>query len=229
MKNLILLHGALGHSSNFEAYESFLSSHFNVHKILFHGHGGTDIPAEGLSIGLYIEQLQQYIEQHQLKDVHVFGYSMGGYVALCHALQYPGNIVSILTLATKLHWTVEGAAKEVKMLEPELIEAKVPKYAAQLVALHGENHWNQLLPAVAKLMIHLAENPLLSQAQYEALNLPVQLMVGDKDAMVSLDETLHAAKHIPNANFAVLPATKHPVEMVRTGLFLALMKDFWKI
>ncbi|KAA5537094.1 alpha/beta hydrolase [Taibaiella lutea] len=229
MKNLILLHGALGHSSNFEPYESFLSQHFNVHKVLFHGHGGSEIPAAGLSIELYVEQLQQYLEQQELNDIYVFGYSMGGYVAMCHALQYPGKITSILTLATKLNWTIEGAAKEVKMLEPELIESKVPRYAAQLMTLHGENHWKQLLPAIATLMTRLAVKPLLTQTQYESLNLPVQMMVGDKDAMVSIDETLFATKNIPNANFAVLPDTKHPIEMARPELLIGLMKDFWKI
>jgi len=229
MKNLLLLHGALGHSSNFDPYEPFLAQHFHIHKISFHGHGGTDIPADGLSMELYVQQLDAYITEHGLTDVHVFGYSMGGYVALSHAIQYPGKIASILTLATKLNWTAEGAAKEVKMLEPEMIEAKVPKYAAQLKALHGEDHWKQLLPAVAGLMTRLAEKPLLNEQQYQSLGLPVQMMAGDKDAMVSMDETLHAVKHIPNANFAVLPDTKHPIEMVRPELLMGLMKDFWKL
>src|SRR5690242_6398274 len=138
MKQLILLHGALGHSSQFEPYEAFLSEHFIVHKILFHGPGGTAIPDKGLTLALYVQQLEDYMAAHQLQDVHIFGYSMGGYVALCHALQYPGKIASILTLATKLNWTPEGAAKEVRQLDPDLIETKVPKYAAQLKALHGE-------------------------------------------------------------------------------------------
>ena len=229
MKDLILLHGALGHSNNFEPYNSFLSQHFNVHTILFHGHGGTDIPQEGLNIELYVEQLHQYIEEKDLKDVYIFGYSMGGYVALCYALKQTGKVASILTLATKLHWTVEGATKETKMLDPEVIASKVQKYAAQLMALHGENHWKELLPATAGLMMRLAENPLLNSTAYQSLNIPVQMMVGDKDVMVTIDETLDAVRNIPGANIAVMPNTKHPIDIVRPELLISLMKDFWKI
>lgn len=229
MNHLILLHGALGHSNNFESYIPFLSQHFIVHKLLFSGHGGSTIPTEGLSIELYVQQLEDYITTHNLSDVYIFGYSMGGYVALRHACQHPGKTASILTLATKLDWTPDTVAKETKMLDPDLIASKVPKYAAQLISQHGEEHWKWLLPAIAKLMTKLAEKPLLTEAAYADLTIPVQLMVGDKDVMVSIDETLHAAKSIPNARFAVLPETKHPIDMVRQDLLIGLIKDFWKL
>lgn len=229
MKDLILLHGALGHSSNFAPYEQWLSQNFNVHKILFAGHGGSTLPEEGISMEGYISQLHQYCEAHQLQDFNIFGYSMGGYVALCYAQQYPGKVSSILTLATKFNWTEEGAAKESKMLHPGTIAEKVPKYAAQLAALHGEDHWQALLPAVATMMISLGNKPLLFPDNLSQVSTKVQLMVGDKDVMVSLDETLQASKAIPEARFAVLPQTKHPIEQVRPSLLIAMMNDFWEL
>jgi pimeloyl-ACP methyl ester carboxylesterase len=229
VKDLILLHGALGHSKQFEPYEPFLSEHFRVHKLLFHGHGATKVPDAGLNMEQYTLQLQQYIEVHALKEVAIFGYSMGGYVALTYAMQPDSKAASVLTLATKLNWTPETVAKEIKMLDPDLISEKVPKYAAQLAALHGAEHWKQLLPAIAKLMTDLAEKPLLNNAQYRLLNLPVQMMVGDKDVMVSVAETLEATRNIPDSRLAVLPETKHPIDMVRPDLLIGLMKDFWKL
>jgi pimeloyl-ACP methyl ester carboxylesterase len=229
MKDLILLHGALGHSSNFEPYEHWLSEHFNIHKILFQGHGGSAIPEDGITMEDYITQLHQYCKTHHLEQCHVFGYSMGGYVALCFALQYPGKVASILTLATKLNWTEEGATRESKMLNPDVISEKVPKYAAQLASLQGEEHWKQLLPAIAGMMIGLGKTPILNAENYNAINARIQLMVGDKDVMVSLEETVQAAKAIPEARLAVLPNTKHPIEQVRPDLLMGLMKDFWEL
>jgi pimeloyl-ACP methyl ester carboxylesterase len=229
MKDLILLHGALGHSKDFDPYEALLSPYFNIHKILFQGHGGTEIPEAGLNIEGYVRQVQQYVAAHQLNEVHIFGYSMGGYVALRYAFGNPGKVASVLTLATKLEWTADGVLKETKMLDPELIQTKVPKYAAQLRSLHGEKDWALLLPAIAQLMQRLAGNPLLGKAEYESLNIPVQMMVGDKDAMVSMDETLDAVRNIANAGFAVLPHTKHSIDAVRVDLLTGLMLDFWKV
>ena len=229
MKHLILLHGALGHTTNFDPYLPWLSEHFKVHTFLFEGHGGVPLLNKEIRIKHYVSQLERYIEEQRLFDVHIFGYSMGGYVALCYALEFPQRISSILTLATKLNWTEEGALKESKMLNPEVIAEKVPKYAAQLAQLHGEEHWQMLLPAVADMMIHLGKKPMLDADNLKQLNLPIQLMIGDKDAMVTLEETLNAAKAIPNATLAVLPNSKHPIEQIRPQLLLDLMKDFWKI
>jgi pimeloyl-ACP methyl ester carboxylesterase len=177
----------------------------------------------------YVAQLHSYCEKHDLSNFHIFGYSMGGYAALAYAQQYPGKVASILTLATKLNWTEDGATKESKMLNPEVIAEKVPKYAAQLAGLHGDEHWKKLLPAIATMMVSLGKKPLLNEENYPTINTKVQLMVGDKDVMVSFDETLRASKAIPGARFAVLPETKHPIEQVRPPLLMAMMKDFWEL
>lgn len=177
----------------------------------------------------YVDQLHRYVVQHNLEEFAVFGYSMGGYVALCYALQYPGQISSLLTLATKLHWTAEGAARESQMLQPEVITEKVPRYATQLADLHGEEQWKHLLPAIAGMMTDLGNQTLLDTADYAKIGARTQLMVGDKDNMVSLAETQEAAALIPDARLAVLPGTKHPLEQVRVPLLKGLMCDFWSI
>lgn len=228
MQDLLLLHGALGHTQHFDPYLDWLKQHFRVHTFLFDGHGGTAIPANSIRMEHYVAQLHEYCSNHQLEQAHVFGYSMGGYVALAYALQQPGKIASILTLATKLNWTIEGAARESKMLNPDVIAEKVPKYAAQLEQLHGPG-WKDLLPAIAEMMNGLGARPLLDASQYTRIATRVQLMVGDKDVMVGIDETMEAAKLIPDARFAVMPATKHPLEQVRPDLLMAMMKDFWAL
>lgn len=229
MKNLILLHGALGHNSHFDAYIGWLSQSFTVHTLLFEGHGDSDLPVDGITMQHYVRQLHRFCEENQIEETHIFGYSMGGYVALCYAHQQPSRVSSVLTLATKLDWTLEGATKESRMLNPAAIKEKVPKYAARLSAFHGTDKWENLLPAIAGMMIDLGENPILNETYLSQLALPVQLMLGDKDIMVTLDETKRAADVIPAARLAVLPQTKHPLEQVRPQLLMDMMKDFWNL
>lgn len=229
MRNLILLHGALGHSDSFIPYEEWLASHFRVHKITFEGHGEAPIPDAALSIEMYTEQLHQYIHLHNLQQADIFGYSMGGYIALWYSIRYPGVLTSILTLATKLNWTEEGALKESRLLIPETIKAKVPKYADQLAAIHGEDKWGKLVQGIAGLMVQLGKKPLLYEENLKLIDIPVQLMTGDKDKMTSVSETCTAAALIPNAYLAILPDTGHPFEQVRPALLTSLMKDFWKL
>ncbi|MGL6128796.1 alpha/beta fold hydrolase [Chryseobacterium artocarpi] len=107
MPNLILLHGALGHSDIFNPYLEKLSSYFTIHTPLFSGHGSLEIPAEGINIEKYTQELAGYCAENNLKDVFIFGHSMGGYVALCYALKNPENVNSIITLGTKFEWSEE--------------------------------------------------------------------------------------------------------------------------
>lgn len=227
MPNLILLHGALGHSEIFEPLKTELSKYFTIHTPLFSGHGNTELPQNGIIIEKYTQELTEFIEKEKLDDVHIFGHSMGGYIALCYALENPENLNSIMTLGTKFDWTEEQAVKESKMLNPEVIAEKIPKYAELLEKQHGAK-WKKLLPAIAEMMISLGKNPPLKD-QLATINFPVQIMVGDKDNMVTLEESMNVYRSLPNAKLAVLPDTKHPMDKVRPNLLLDLMKDFWNL
>lgn len=227
MPNLILLHGALGHNSVFDPFKNELSKYFTIHTLLFSGHGNIDIPDNGITIEKYTEELKEFIEKENMNDVYIFGHSMGGYVALCYALKNPSTINSIMTLGTKFDWAEEQAIKESKMLNPEVIAEKVPKYAELLEIQHGAK-WKQLLPAIADMMVSLAKNPPLKN-NLSSINIPVQIMVGDKDNMVTLEESTEVYRNLPNAKLAVLPDTKHPMDKVRPNLLLNLMKDFWNL
>jgi pimeloyl-ACP methyl ester carboxylesterase len=227
MLNLILLHGALGHSQIFESLTEKLSLYFTIHAPLFSGHGTSELPEDGISIEKYSNELKEFIESNNLNDVYIFGHSMGGYVALCYAVQHPERLSSVITLGTKFHWTEEEALKESKMLNPETIAEKVPKYAALLEAQHGDK-WKQLLHSIADLMVSLGKNPPLKN-NLSTINIPVQIMVGDQDNMVTLEESTDVFRSLPNARLAVLPDTKHPMDKVRTDFLLNLLKDFWSL
>ncbi|MEG0927994.1 alpha/beta fold hydrolase [Chryseobacterium sp.] len=227
MPHLILLHGALGHSDIFKPYLEGLSSYFTIHTPLFSGHGNLELPTGGISIEKYTLELTEYCKDNNLKDVFMLGHSMGGYVALCYAMNNPENVNSIMTLGTKFDWNEDQALKESKMLNPDIILEKIPQYAQLLEIQHGTK-WKQLLPAIADLMINLGKNPPLNK-NLSIITIPVQIMVGDKDNMVSIEESTEVYKSLPNAKLAVLPDTKHPMEKVRPNLLLNLVKDFWNL
>lgn len=225
MLNLILLHGALGHSDVFKPFQEELSKYFTIHTPLFSGHGTIEIPEDGITIEKYTQELKEYIEKEHLKDVYIFGHSMGGYVALCYASQYPSTLYSVMTLGTKFDWTEEQALKESKMLNPDIIAEKIPKYAQLLENQHGSK-WRQLLPAIAEMMISLGKKPPLKD-NLATIPVPVQIMVGDQDNMVTIEESVKVYKSLPNARLAVLPDTKHVMDKVRPHVLLSAMKDFW--
>jgi pimeloyl-ACP methyl ester carboxylesterase len=218
MKNIILLHGALGAKTELLPLANTLSEDFQVHVLEFEGHGETPIKF-GFSIPHFADNLKTFITDNKFEGADVFGYSMGGYVALYLAANYPELLGDIITLGTKFHWTPEVASQEVRMLNPEKIEEKVPKFAAYLAQLHGADSWKQNMSNTAQLMLDLGNNELLHNLFVQVKN-TCHIMLGDADEMVTRDESLKATSAIPNANFQLLENTVHPIARVHVE-FLA--------
>jgi pimeloyl-ACP methyl ester carboxylesterase len=74
-------------------------------------------------------------------------------------------------------------------------------------------------------MTELGATPLVDQAILARITQPTRLMVGDRDTVVTVDETAAAARSLSAGEFAVLPNTPHPFEQVRIPLLVALLRD----
>jgi pimeloyl-ACP methyl ester carboxylesterase len=218
-KDLLILHGALGSIAQFNALKAKLSSHFNVYGFTFSGHGGVARQAE-FSVPQFVQELNTYIKANALEKPAIFGYSMGGYVAL-RASAEGLEFSAIVTLGTKLHWSPEGAAVEIQQLQPDLIEEKVPAFAAQQAALHAPLDWKTVMRDTADLMIALGNKPLLDTTQFARISCPVHCLRGDKDRMVGPGECAWAVAHIPDARYTELTDTPHPIERVDSTLLCA--------
>ncbi len=156
--------------------------------------------------------LEFVVKTHLIRPV-VFGYSMGGYVALHLASQKPGMLGDIITLGTKFEWSPEIAAKEIKMLDAKTISEKVPKFAEALQKRHG-NDWQLLLQKTADMMMELGNNNLLNPTAFSQIKSKVLIGLADGDTMVSVAETDNAASKIIAAKRYTLQSTKHPIETV---------------
>lgn len=214
MKNILLLHGALGAASVMEPLANRLNGEgFALQTLNFSGHGGVPF-TEGFGIDQFTTEVQAFLDEKGIEETDIFGYSMGGYVALNLARQHPGRVGRIATLATKFDWTPAGAEREAKMLDPDKIEAKVPAFAKQLEERHAPNDWKLLLRKTADMMLDLGQRPLLTPDVLSKITHPCLICLGDNDQMVSLAETTQAAEALPNGQMHVLEQTPHPFEKV---------------
>ena len=211
MKHLLLLHGAIGAKDQLEPLANELKDDFTTHTLNFSGHGGNAIP-DVFSIATFADDVLRYLSGHKIETVDIFGYSMGGYVALFLARDFPEKVGRVFTLATKFEWTPEIAIRETKMLDAEKIAEQIPAFAKQLEQRHQPSDWKLVLSKTAGMMHDLgADNPL-KKKDYQAIEHQTLVGIGDKDAMVTLEETIAVYRDLPNANLVVIPATQHPLE-----------------
>lgn len=223
MKNIILLHGAIGAKDQLEPLSAELKQQdYNVFTLSFSGHG--QIPFQtNFGIEQFALELEQFIKINNLQQPTVFGYSMGGYVALYLANRNSSILGNIITLGTKFEWSPEISAKETKMLDSKTIIEKAPKFAEALQKRHGQD-WELLLQKTAEMMLSLGNNNALSLTDFTTIENKVWIGLADKDTMVSLEETTAVFKQLKNGAMYTLPSTKHPIETVDVELLLEIIK-----
>jgi pimeloyl-ACP methyl ester carboxylesterase len=211
---LILLHGALGAAEQFDELFALLQPNASVHRLDFEGHGKQALTERPFEIRHFAENVVAYLDANSIESAHIFGYSMGGYVALHLAQLQPHRVQKIMTLGTKFVWNPETAAKEASMLNAQCLAEKVPKFAAKLETLHSGSDWKVIVEKTRVLLLSLGEKPLVDAQTLDSINHSVCLAIGDRDEMVTLEETVAAYKALPAASLAVLPHTPHVLEKV---------------
>ncbi|MBP7810191.1 MAG: alpha/beta fold hydrolase [Bacteroidia bacterium] len=227
MSSIILLHGAIGAKDQLEPLAKELSANgYQTYSLNFSGHGQTPFQNQ-FSISQFAEELKLFIDKNNLVKPDVFGYSMGGYVALYLASQNHNLLGNIITLGTKFEWSTEIAAKEIKMLDAKTIAEKVPKFAEALEKRHGDD-WQLLLQKTADMMVDLGANNLLNRNAFSQIKSKVLIGLADSDTMVSISETDNAASKIIAAKRYTLANTKHPLETVNVNELVKIISDFSK-
>ena len=214
---LVLLHGALGTAAQFDALRAAiarLTSGVVVHAPDFAGHGTAPAGDRPFHPVAFAESVRELLDRHAVARAAVFGYSMGGYVALALAAASPDRVARVMTLGTKFRWTPDVAAREARMLDPRRMEEKVPHFARALAERHTAAGWEQVLAGTREMMHALGAHPLLDDAALGRIAVPVRVGVGDRDATVSVEESAAVARLLPAGELEVLPHTPHPFEKV---------------
>lgn len=223
MKGILLLHGALGASAQLGPLKATLETRgFDVYDLNFSGHGGEPF-AEKFGIETFALEVRNFILANKLKDLTIFGYSMGGYVALWLAYKHPALVNRIVTLGTKFDWSPDSAAREILKMNPEKIEQKIPAFARLLKTRHDPNDWKVLMQKTAEMMRQLGDAPLLTEEILSKINCPTTIALGDADDMADRAYSEKIAQRLKNGRFILLPETPHPIERVRVERIVSLL------
>jgi pimeloyl-ACP methyl ester carboxylesterase len=220
----LLLHGALGSAAQFDELRLYLPATQQVLALNFPGHGGLPTDTE-FSIAHFAESMIAFLDQNQIPKVQIFGYSMGGYVALYLTWKYPERVEQVTTLGTKFDWTPETAARETARLDPEKIAAKVPAFAQMLAERHAPADWQTVVRRTAELLHGLGNGQALELEAFQAITCPVRIGLGEEDNMVTREEAKAVAEWLPKGNFEVLPGVKHPFEQVDARQLAQWLQD----
>lgn len=226
--HLLLLHGALGAKSQFVPLIHLLEDNFQVHTLDFEGHGSSPMRKRPFREIHFAENVLAYMDEMSLSRVNIFGYSMGGKIGLYLAKTYPEKIIKVFTFATKFLWTSESVAGEVSSLDAEKISEKVPHFARLLEERHVASGWKNVLQKTKEMMLTLVTESSVTTGEMDQIQQEVRVSVGDKDTLVSIEETVDVYRRLPMGQLQIFPKTPHPIEKAPRAHLAHSLVEFFK-
>lgn len=127
-ENLVLIHGFMENLSIWDDMIPFLSEKFRLIKIDLPGFGKSEVVSEIQTMDLIADEVKKITDDLAIKDFHLLGHSMGGYIALAYAERYPGSLRS-LTLFFSTYFADDETKKEMRKKSLRLIEENYKAYA----------------------------------------------------------------------------------------------------
>ena len=206
---ILCLHGALGTAAQFDPIIPYFPENLPIKVPTLPGHGNAVLD-HAYSLPNFAAAVLDILDRERITQTDIFGYSMGGYLALWLAWKHPDRVRRIVTLNTKLDWTPESAARMSNMFDPEKIVSKVPQLAESLAQTHDD--WRKVAQYSADFVQSLGAGHGLPQEAFQQINCPVLVLRGELDTTVSEVESQEVAAWLPNGQYAAIAGGKHALE-----------------
>lgn len=242
---LLLLHGFTGSSQNWQPLLPQLTSAFQVIMVDIVGHGRTDSPTEEsrYHMASAAADLIAILDELEVNQTSLFGYSMGGRLALFTAVAYPERITRLilesaspgLRTDTERQARIKQDCELADWIEAEGIEAFVNRWEA-LPLWESQKSLSQ--EARHKLRQQRLQNNTLGLAnslrgmgtgrqpahweKLRGLHTPTLLIAGALDQkFVNINREM--ADLLPNASLEIVPEAGHTVHLERPLRFVELL------
>jgi pimeloyl-ACP methyl ester carboxylesterase len=91
---------------------------------------------------------------------------------------------------------------------------KVGHFARMLEEMHAASGWRNILQKTKEMMLTIVTESSPTIGEMDQIRQEVRVTVGDKDNLVSIEETVKAYRSLPKGQLQIFPKTPHPIEKV---------------
>lgn len=238
-EKVYLIHGWAANRHVFDDWRGRLPAEWHIEAVDLPGHGGAPFDAP-----FDLSRAANALAAKISTPAHLFGWSLGGLLALITAARHPEKVRSLCLTASFAKFLAapdypEGLAQPALAKMVGLFQADYAKYMKQFLQLQLLNAPDaaeivaRVLPDVAKLgapaalqsALEAAEaadaRPLLAQ-----IHCPVLLVYGGKDAITPprMGEYLH--RYLPHSRLLILDKAAHAPFLSHADEFAAHYRRF---
>ncbi len=231
---LVLLHGAYGTASMFAPFVPGLAANRQVIVPEMQGHGHTADTDRPIRYETMADDVAALLGHLGIEQADVFGYSMGGGVAIRLAMQHPDLVRKLVSASAST--TSEGMYPEllamIETITPEMMMA-APFYAEYVQIAPNPDGF----PTLVEKLKDLDAQPFAwPDDEVRAIPAPTLLIFGDAD-IITPDHMVELFRlrgggvagdlvGLPPAQLAVIPGASHIGVIQRADLLLPMIETF---
>ena len=219
---IVLLHGGLlTIDLNFGPLLEPLAASRQVIAVELQGHGHTADADREMTIQALAGDVIALLDQLDIAETDVFGFSLGGLVAYAVALGAPARVGKLIAASADPH---RPPGRESVPLDDDRMPTSADFQAMR-------DAYDAVAPDPAHFETFAAKNTKMVHEfpgwtdELRSLHAPTLLIFGDRD-FSPLPDVLELFGLLPNAQLAVLPGTTHMGVAQRSGEVLALITPF---
>lgn len=234
---LLILHGLLGSSRNWQTAGRDLSARFHVLAADLRNHGSSPHAGE-MSFDAMAADVLAWLDRQHLDRVSLLGHSLGGKVAMLIACRFPGRVerLIVVDIAPKPYQWAAHRAEFAAMNELELghlksraeaeirFEARVDDWAMRkFLATNleqdpaGRWRWQINLEALSAALPELEGDPLQPVDRFGG---PTLFVTGGRSQYVLPEDHATIREHFPAAEIVTLPQAGHNAHMETRAEFV---------
>ena len=208
---LLCLHGTSMQSSAWTALGSALQDQWRVIALDMRGHGGSDKPATGYSLGQYAADVETVMDALGLERASLIGSSLGTQVAIEFAARYPDRVDNLalsdpscliqqasIDQYTSLHRSRprqfknadDALAFSKSMPQRKRFSDQVHRFTLEgdlRTTADGQLEWQYALEPILETFVALTEN---QEASIKAVSAPVLILRGEESHVLSRPDAL---------------------------------------
>jgi pimeloyl-ACP methyl ester carboxylesterase len=223
---IVLLHGVNGAREEMAPLAALLPPSLAPLAPNWLGHGGRPPPGPDYSVGALVDDLIAKLDGEGIHRCFLFGYSIGGYLALALAHRNPERVRGVVTLATRHIWDRESVDHLVYLADPARLTRPGNPRAAELARVHHPTDWQLVNGANRRMFADLRTNPPLGDDDLRAISAPVLVLNGTDDPLVSADESRALAALFRTWRLGLFEGSAHPLPATPIADIAAAIADF---
>jgi pimeloyl-ACP methyl ester carboxylesterase len=236
---VVLLHGFLGSLHIWDDFSRELSSQLRVVAIDLPGHGGSDVIDDG-GMEILAEAVKAVLDSLQISACIVAGHSMGGYVALEFARQYPQLLRGLCLFHSHASADTEEAKENrrrtiniVRLNHDGFVRQFIPDLFAEPNVVRLSKEINQLQKIAAEVsvdgIVASLEAMRLRSGGIELLQnieVPVIFIAGKDDSRIPVHKIMSQALLPQHAEVLILSNVGHMGFVEAPQKTLPVLRDF---